>query len=176
MGQRRKTGDSTRLPVISRRTVIGATVLPLAGPARGAAPVAAASILAQCADWLARDHEIDRLGRRWSELETLLVAQYPYFKLTERQVSALPEGKEMDAITAECDRLYKARDTALETLAKLKPRTVQDATAMLSIAFRLNYCEDGEAWPFIREAHKFLSKACCPGCGAAYAPGGLLPV
>jgi hypothetical protein len=175
MGQRRKTGDGTRLPEISRRTVIGATVVPLAGPARGAAPVEAASIPARCADWLARDHEIDRLGRRWSELETSLVAQYPYFKLTERQVSALPEGKEMDAITAECDRLYKARDAALETLTKLKPRTVQDATAMLSIAFRLNYCEDGEAWPFIREAHKFLTKACCPGCGAAYAPSGLLP-
>ena len=175
MGQRRKTGDGTRLPEISRRTVIGATVVPLAGPARGAVPVVGADVPAQCADWLARDHEIDRLGRRWSELETSLVAQYPYFKLTERQVSALPEGKEMDAITAECDRLYEARDVALKALAKLKPRTVQDATAMLSIAFRLNYCEDGEAWPFIREAHTFLSKACCPSCGAAYAPSGLLP-
>jgi hypothetical protein len=146
----------------------------LAGPARGAAPVAAASIPAQCAAWLARDHEIDRLGRRWAELETLLIAQYPYFKLTERQISALPEGKEMDAITAECDRLHDARDVALKTLAKLRPRTVQDATAMLSIAVRLNYCEDSEDWPFIREAHAFLSKACCPGCGAVFAPVGSL--
>lgn len=168
MGQRRKAGDGTRLPEISRRAVIGATVVPLAGPARGAAPVEAASISAQCADWLARDHEIDRLGRRWSELETSLIAQYPYFKLTERQISALPEGKEMDAITAECDRLHDARDVALKTLAKLKPRTVQDATAMLSIAVRLNYCEDSEDWPFIRASHAFLSKACCPGCGAPY--------
>ena len=174
MAQRRKTGDGTRLPEISRRMVIGATVVPLAGPARGAAPVEAASIPARCADWLARDHEIDRLGRRWSQLETSLVAQYPYFKLTERQVSALPEGKEMDAITAQCDRLHDARDAALKALAKLKPRTVQDATAMLSIAFRLNYCEDGEDWPFIREAHTFLSKACCPGCAAVFAPAGSL--
>ncbi len=174
MGQRRKTGDGTRLPVISRRAVISATVIPLAGPARGAAPAEAAGIPAQCASWLALDQEIDRLGRRSSELEASLIAQYPYFKLTERQASALPEGKEMDAIAAECDRLYEVRDAALAVLAKLKPRTVQDATAMLSIAFRLNYCEDGEAWPFIREAHKLLSKACCPGCGAVFAPAGSL--
>lgn len=59
MGQRRKTGDSTRLPAISRRVVIGASaVLPLAGPARGAAPVMAADIPAQCASWVALDLEI----------------------------------------------------------------------------------------------------------------------
>lgn len=174
MGQRRKTGDDTRLPVISRRTVIGATIVPLAGPARGEAPAAAASIPAQCASWLALDQEIDRLGRHASELEASLIAQYPYFKLTERQIGALPEGREMEAINAECDRLYEVRDAVLATLGKLKPRTVQDATAMLSIGFRLNYCEDGEAWPFIREAHKFLSKACCPGCGAVFAPVGSL--
>ena len=176
MGQRRKTGDGTRLPVVSRRTVVGATIVPLMGPARGAAPVKAASIPARCAGWLALDQEIDRLGRRWSELETSLIAQYPYFKLTERQISALPEGKEMDAITAECDHLHEVRDRALVDLAKLKPRTVQDATAMLSIGFRLDYCQDGEAWPFVREAQAFLAKAHCPDCGAAYAPAEPLPV
>ncbi|MEH0195156.1 hypothetical protein V7S57_04000 [Caulobacter sp. CCNWLY153] len=176
MGQRRKTGDGTRLPVVSRRTVVGATVIPLMGPARGAAPVRTASIPARCASWLALDQEIDRLGRRASALETSMIAQYPYFTLTERQISALPEGREMDAISAECDRLYEVRDKALVALSKLKPRTVQDATAMLSIGFRLNYCQDGEAWPFVREAQAFLTKAHCPDCGAAYAPVEPLPV
>ena len=40
----------------------------------------AADIPAQCADWIALDLEIDRLARRWSDLETLAVRQFDYFK------------------------------------------------------------------------------------------------
>lgn len=177
MGQRRKTGDGTRLPVISRRAVIGASAaLPLAGPARGAAPVVAADIPAQCADWIALDLEIDRIGQRWGELEHLAVHKFDYFNLTDQQISALPVGAQMDALDAELRRLHRVRENALQPLAKLTPDSIQAASAQLAIAYRILHFERGDAWPFVRNAWTFLSRSCCPGCGAAYAPADLLPV
>ena len=177
MGQRRKTGDSTRLPAFSRRAVIGATAaLPLAGPARGLAPVGAAEIPAQCANWIALDLEIDRLASRWSQLETLAVRQFDYFRLTDAQISALPMGPEMDATDAECRRLGDVREEALKPLGKLTPQTIQDVSAQLAIAYRILDFERGDAWPFVRKAWTVLSRSHCPGGGAAYAPSELLPV
>lgn len=178
MGQRRKAGDSTRLPAISRRAVIGASAaLPLAGSVQGLpAPVGAADIPAQCADWIALDLEIDRLARRWSDLETLAVRQFDYFKLTKAQIRALPMGPEMDAVDAECRRLGDVREEALKPLSKLTPRTIQDVSAQLAIAYRIMEFERGDAWPFVRKAWTFLSRSHCPGCGAAYAPAGSLRV
>lgn len=170
MGQRRKAGDCTRLPAISRRAVIGASAaLPLAGPARGLpAPVGAADIPAQCADWIALDLEIDRLARRWSDLETLAVRQFDYFKLTQAQIRTLPMGPEMDAVDAECRRLGDVREKALKPLSKLTPRTIQDVSAQLGVAYRIMEFERGDAWPFVRKAKAFLARSRCPGCGSAY--------
>lgn len=177
MGQRRKTGDSTRLPAISRRAVIGVTAaLPLAGPARSVAREVAADVSAQCADWLALDLEIDRSARRWAELEVLAARDFDYFRLTAAQISALPMGPEMDALTADLDRLHDVRRKALKPLGMLTPRTTQDALAQLAIAYRILCFEHGDAWPFVDKAWSFLSRSCCPGCGAAYAPADLLPV
>jgi hypothetical protein len=168
---------------LSRRMMIGAatapfsvTALPLAGPARGAAPVGAADIPAQCADWIALDLEIDRIGRRWGELEHIAVHKFDCFNLTDHQISALPVGAEMDALDAELRRLHRVRERALGPLAKLTPASVQAASAQLAIAYRILSFECGDSWPFVRNAWTFLSRSCCPGCGAAYAPADLLPV
>ena len=151
--------------------MIGASAaLPLAGSVRGLPTVAAADIPAQCADWIAMDLEIDRLSRRWSDLETLAVRQFDYFKLTQAQIRALPAGPEMDAVDAECRRLGDVREDALKPLSKLSPRTIQDVSAQLAVAYRIMEFERGEAWPFVRKAWTFLSRSHCPGCGAAYAP------
>ncbi|WP_255367695.1 hypothetical protein [Caulobacter sp. UNC279MFTsu5.1] len=117
--------------------------------------------------------EIDRLARRWSELETLAVRQFDYFKLTQAQIRALPMGPEMDAVDAECRRLGGVCREALKPLSKLTPQTIQDASAQLAVAYRIMEFERGDAWPFVRKAWKFLSRSCCPGCGAAYAPKSL---
>jgi hypothetical protein len=82
-------------------------------------------------------------------------------------------GAEMDAIDAECRRLGDVREEALKPLGKLTPRTIQDVSAQLAIAYRILEFERGEAWPFVKKAWNFLSKAHCPGCGAAYAPKSL---
>lgn len=173
MGQRRKTGDGARLPAISRRAVIGATAVPFAGPVRGLPAPGAVDIPAQCAAWVAVDMEITRLCNRWSELEVQAAKQFDYFNMSDAQISALPMGPEMDAVDAECRRLGDVCEEALKPLGKLTPRTVQDATAMLAIAYRLLRLQEDEPWPFVKKAWTFLSRAHCPGCGAAYAPDSL---
>ncbi|RRN64695.1 hypothetical protein EIK80_11715 [Caulobacter sp. 602-1] len=173
MGQRRKTGDGARLPAISRRAVIGATAVPFAETVRGLPAPGAVDIPAQCAAWVAVDMEITRLCNRWSELEVQAVKQFDYFNLTDAQISALPMGPEMDAVDAECRRLGDVCEEALEPLGKLTPRTIEDATAMLAIAYRLLRLQEDTPWPFVNKAWTFLSRAHCPGCGAAYAPKSL---
>ena len=93
--------------------------------------------------------------------------------MSNAQISALPMGPEMDAVDAECRRLGDVCEEALEPLSKLTPRRVQDATAMLAIAYRLLRLQEDAPWPFVKRAWTFLSRAHCPGCGAAYAPESL---
>lgn len=67
MGQRRKAGDGTRLSRTSRRKVIGVTIVPLAEPARRAAPVEAARISAQCASAVRLEASIDQSTQHWTD-------------------------------------------------------------------------------------------------------------
>jgi hypothetical protein len=168
MGQRRKTGDQSRLPAISRRAVIGAAGVPLVAPVQALPAPVAQSIPAQCADWLAVDFEMDRVSKRWADLEDLAARDHNLFRLTSAQVRALPMYAEMDQLDKECRRLGNVRDEALGELRKLGPRTIQDATALLAIAYRIHFFERGDAWPFVRAMWGYLSKGCCPGCGQAY--------
>ena len=169
MGQRRKTGDGARLPPISRRVVIGATAVPFAGPVRGLPAPGAVDIPAQCAAWVAVDMEITRLCNRWSELEVLANKQFDDFDQTNAEARTLPIRTEMDAVDAECRCLSDVCGEALEPLGKLTPRTIEDAIAMLTIAYRLLRLQEDAPWPFVSKAWTFLSTAHCPGCGAAYA-------
>lgn len=63
-----------------------------------------------------------------------------------------------------------ARDPAP---APIEPAGSEDATAMLAIAYRLLRLQEDTPWPFVNKAWTFLSRAHCPGCGAAYAPKSL---
>lgn len=169
MGQRRKTGDQSRLPAISRRLVIGAAGAPLVAPVRGVPATIAQSIPARCADWLAVDFQIDRLAKRWADLEDVAARDHNLFRLTTAQRRALPMWAEMDSIEQERERLDTVRDEALPILGALSPRTIQDATAMLALAYRIQFFERGDAWPFVKAAWEYLSTSCCPGCRQAYA-------
>lgn len=175
MGQRRKTGDQSRLPAISRRAVIAGSGAPVVASARAMRAAKAASIPAQCAAWVALDQEIDRIARRWSDLEDQAVERFNYFNLTPAGVKALPMTAEMEAIDAETVRLGNVLEEGLEPLAGLKPRTAQDAIALLSVAYRLLALQEEPAWPFVCSAWEFLSRCHCPDCGAVYAAPETLP-
>ncbi|MEH0197136.1 hypothetical protein V7S57_16805 [Caulobacter sp. CCNWLY153] len=175
MGQRRKAGDQLRLPAISRRAVIAASGVPVVGSARAVGGPKRVSIPARCAAWVALDQEIDRIARRWSELEDQAVRQFDYFNLSPERLRALPMSAEMAAIDAETVRLGDISEEALGPLGKLKPRSAQDAVALLSVAYRLLALQEEPAWPFVRSAWEYLSRCHCPDCGAAYAAPETLP-
>lgn len=86
--------------VVSRRVVIGAA---------GAAPVVAGAdggaladpAVVRCAEWLALDAEIDRLGLRCSDLETILVQQ------NRRERSTHPVSTAVSEIRAACEPNFR---------------------------------------------------------------------
>ena len=168
MDKRRKTGDGTRLPEISRRAVIGGAGFPLAGTPLSWSATSPSDISSRCAAAAALEKEIERLSARWSELEATAVAQFDYFNLSVAQVMALPMGPEMAAIEIECGRLHEEKEAVLAPLGRMTPRNVQEATALLAIAYQMLRLSEEEPWPFIQKASTFLSKSHCPGCGAAY--------
>ena len=172
MGQRRKAGDGARLPDISRRAVIGVAGLPLAGPVRGSPAPSAADIPAQCAAVVRLEGLIDQSSNRWTDLEKVAIREFDYFNLSDTDRLAFPTGREMAVVDAECRRLHAARENALGPLEEAKPHSVQDAVALLSIAYHILKFEEGDAWPYVQKAWSYLSESRCPGCGAAHLPEG----
>jgi len=157
---------------VSRQLLLGAAGLPLAGPVRGSPALSAASIPAQCAAVVRLEGLIDRASGMWIDLEKVAIAEFDYFNLSDADRLAFPTGREMAVVDAECRRLHAARETALGPLEKAKPRSVQDAVALLSIAYHILKFEEGDAWPYVQKAWSFLSESRCPGCGAAHLPEG----
>src|SRR3990167_341378 len=93
---------------VSRRVVIGAA---------SAAPVVAG---AGCAEWLALDAEIDRLGLRWSDLETILVRREQCERMTPKERGALAPSDEMDAVDRQLEPLLEQRRAWLEALPTVR--------------------------------------------------------
>ncbi|NQE62382.1 hypothetical protein E1H18_2638 [Caulobacter sp. RHG1] len=109
---------------VSRRAVIGAaSAAPVvAGAGGGAAPDPA---VARCAEWMALDAEIDRLGLRWSDLETILVRKKRWERMTPDERAALSPTHEMDAIDKQLEPLFEQRDAWLEASCCARQRHVR---------------------------------------------------
>jgi hypothetical protein len=124
-------------------------------------------------DWIALDHEIDRLALRWSKLETLMVRQHGWFALNPFERRALPEAAEMFAIDDRLEALSRQRERLLKPLAQLPAVTVNAVASKLVIAARLLQHEEAPAQPFVANAVRALVGMRCPGCGATYVPPGV---
>lgn len=156
--------------ILSRRAVIAAAT---AGPVIGAGPPASNDTVAQCADWIALDLEIDRLTRRWSNLEAVLVRECGWFSLTSGARRALPAAAELFAIEDWLEILELRRELLLGPLSHLPANTLHGVATKLVIAARLLEQEENRAQPFVASAVSELSVMRCPGCGAAYVPAGV---
>jgi len=107
---------------VSRRVVIGAaSAAPVVAGAGGATVPDAA--VARCAEWLALDAEIDRLGLRWSDLETILVRQKRWERMAPEERGELLPSEEMDAIDAQLKPLFDQREAWLEALPTVRAAT-----------------------------------------------------
>lgn len=171
MGSRRKAGDSSRLPAPSRRDVLGAAAsAPAVVSANARCAPVANELVARCASWLALDLEIDRLSKRWSELETQAVYQFDWFKLTSTQRRRLPMAQEMDEIEGRLSELFNVRRAGLAVLRKLRPTDIHGTASKLAVAARVSLYESDELHGFLAESVAMLATLTCACCGAPYAP------
>src|SRR5689334_18084782 len=126
MGSRRETsGETVRLPELSRRAVIAGTSVALFAAAKPsvaatippAVPLAASDEgTRRCASWLAINAKIERLQTRWAKLEAWLAKTHDWFNLSPAEQQALPGAKELRDIDGCLDVLFEKRDALLESL------------------------------------------------------------
>ena len=169
----RKPGltDATRL---SRRALLGAaSTVPAVGRSVGAR-FPFNDTVAQCAAWIALDLEIDRLARRWSQLETLMAYEHRWFALTHAERRTLPEAAEMFEIDDALEALSDQRERMLQPLSRLKADTLHGIASKLAIAARLMQHEESPAQPFVASALRELADMCCPDSGSTYMPASVV--
>jgi hypothetical protein len=157
-------------PAISRRAVIAATT---AAPVLGDRLISADDVVAQCAAWMALEVEIDRLARRWAQLETVLAREHGWFALSSTERRALPEASEAFEIDNTLERLSQQRERMLEYLATQKAETLHGVASKLAVAARLMQHEDHPAQPFVASAVRELADVHCRSCRASLLPSGV---
>lgn len=152
MGSRRKTsGETVRLPQLSRRAVIAGTSVAAFGAAKPvvASAIPSATALAatdegnkRCASWLAIDAKIGRLQTRWGDLESWLAKKHNWFKLSPAEQQALPWAKELHDIDGCLDVLFEKREALLETLPGSGSASLESVIARLAVVERLIWADE----------------------------------
>jgi hypothetical protein len=151
---------------VSRRFVIGAaSAAPVVANA-GAVPATQDEAIARCDAWLALDAEIDRLGSRWSDLETILVRERRWEQMTPDERVALSPTQEMDAIDAQMKPLFEQREAWLDDLPAVLARDMHGVVAKLEVALRVMVHQQGDGYDLFKATMEELRTARCPNCGA----------
>lgn len=150
---------------VSRRVVIGAaSAAPVVAGAGGAAVPDQA--IARCAEWLALDAEIDRLGLRWSDLETILVRQKRWERMTPEERGELLPSEEMDVIDEQLKPLFEQRKAWLEALPKVRAHDMHGVAAKLEVALQVMIHQQGDGYDLFKATMEELRTARCPNCEA----------
>ncbi len=150
---------------VSRRVVIGAaSAAPMiAGAGSAASPSEA---LARSEAWMALDSEIDRLCLRWSDLETILVRERRWERMTPDERVALSPTQEMDAIDAQLKPLFEHREEWLEALPAVPARDLQGVIAKLEVALKVMVHQQGDGYVLFKATMDELRTARCPRCAS----------
>ncbi|OYW27132.1 MAG: hypothetical protein B7Z44_13395 [Caulobacter sp. 12-67-6] len=150
---------------VSRRVVIGAaSAAPMVAGAGAAAPSSEA--VTRCAEWLALDAEIDRLGLRWSDLEAVLVRQKRWERMTQEERGELAPSEEMDAIDEQLKPLFVQREAWLEALPKVHARDLHGVVAKLDVALQVMGHQQGDGYDLFKATMDELRTVRCPHCGS----------
>jgi hypothetical protein len=149
---------------VSRRVLIGAaSATPLLASAR---PVSPNDVTARCDEWLAIDAEIDRLSLRWSDLETMLVKERQWRKMTPDQREALSPTEEMDAIDVQLEGLFEQRRQGLDVLTALVARDMRGVASKLQVAVKVMDHQRGDGFELFKGAVAEMQDVRCAHCGA----------
>lgn len=165
MGSRRKTGcESARLSDLTRRSVMGAaTAAPVLANAGGATK--AGDLVDRCGTFVATDIRIRRLLMRWGDLESDVVANHNWFKLSRKEQLELPQGQEMARIDKLLPGLFRERRKLLEALPRSAATDPTGAAAKIAAAAKAIDPEDHEEVHFLLSgAARDLAAMRCPGC------------
>ncbi|WP_299015269.1 hypothetical protein [uncultured Caulobacter sp.] len=123
-------------------------------------------VLARCEAWIALDAEIDRLGLRWSDLETILVRERRWERMTPDERVALSPTQEMDAIDAQLKPLFERREEWLEALPAVPARDLQGVIAKLEVALKVMVHQQGDGYALFKATMDELRTARCPRCAS----------
>lgn len=149
---------------VSRRVfIVAASAAPVVAGAGGAAVPDAA--VARCAEWLALDAEIDRLSLHWSDLETILVRQKRWERMTPEERGELLPSEEMDAIDEQLKPLFEQREAWLEALSTVRARDIYGVAAKLEVALQVMVHQQGDGYDLFKATMDELRTARCPNCG-----------
>jgi hypothetical protein len=154
MESRRKAGSAPAcLSQLSRRAVLaGGSVTPLAAGLTQAS-VPGDPALAICQRWLAVDAERRRLQTEWGSLEGWLIEKRRWFRLSDDEKAAIPEGARLAEIDARLDVLEEEDQTLLKAMRPTPAKSVEAVIANLSVAGGLIFEEDHP------EAHGLIVRA-----------------
>ena len=163
MRSRRKTGiEDARLPALSRRALIAGTsvvAFGTASPAAASVTLPPASVVAsdvaarRCRNWLAVDAQIERLQSRWAKLESWLIREHSWCKLTSAEQQALPWSKELRDIDGILDTLFDKRERLLGAIPDSASVSFEAIIARLAVLERLIWPEDHP------EAHAIIARS-----------------
>ncbi|WP_291201664.1 hypothetical protein [Hyphomonas sp.] len=85
-------------------------------------------------DWLARFAEAKALASEWQKLESYLISERNWFKLTLRQRKAVPEAAELEAIDSRIKELAEVQRELLLVLPSLAAQTPLGLASKLAVA------------------------------------------
>jgi hypothetical protein len=108
--------------------------------------------VARCAAWLALDGEIDRLSRRWADLETQMAHEFDWFALSFEERRSIPQAQEMFELEERLDQLSDEREIGLNALAELKAEDLRSVASKLAVAALVLRQEGGAAHRIIADA------------------------
>lgn len=152
MDSRQKAGDgNVRLPALSRRAVLAGTSVAAFGAAKPgeaasipsvAAPVPSDEGTRRCASWLAVNAKIERLQSRWARLESWLVKEHAWCKLSPAEQQALPWAQELRDIDGCLDLLFEQREALLQSIPATGSISLDSVAARLAVVERLIWREE----------------------------------
>ncbi|WP_293382127.1 helicase [Phenylobacterium sp. SCN 70-31] len=152
MDSRQKAGDgNVRLPALSRRAVLAGTSIAAFGAAKPGeaastpsigAPVPSDEGTRRCANWLALNAKIERLQSRWARLESWLVKNHAWCKLSPAEQQALPWAKELRDIDGCLDLLFEQREALLQSIPATGSISLDSVVARLAVVERLIWREE----------------------------------
>lgn len=152
MDSRQKAGDgNVRLAEFSRRAVLAGTSIAAFGGAKPGqaaagpstvAPVASDEATRRCASWLAMNAKIERLQSRWARLESWLVKEHAWCKLSPAEQQALPWAKELRDIDGCLDVLFEQREALLQSIPATGSISLDSVVARLAVVERLIWREE----------------------------------